>query len=55
MGYDLKFKMAAMLIYSKNHSNDFYTRTTRPIRLIFAGSIWDTTLYKIAKIVPVGL
>ena len=35
MGHDLKFKMAAMPIYSKNHSNDFYPRTTRPIRLIF--------------------
>ena len=35
MGHDLKFKMAAMPIYGKNHSNDFYPRTTRPIRLIF--------------------
>ena len=24
MGHDLKFKMAAMPIYDKNHSNDFY-------------------------------
>ena len=35
MGHDLKFKMAAMPIYGKNHSNDFYPRTYRPIRLIF--------------------
>ena len=35
MGYDWKFKMAAMPIYGKNHSNDFFPRTTRLIRLIF--------------------
>ena len=35
MGYDLKFKMAAMPIYDKKHSNDFYPRTIRRIRLIF--------------------
>ena len=34
MGHDLKFKMAAMPIYGKSHSNDFYPRTTRLIRLI---------------------
>ena len=47
--------MAAMPIYGKNHSNDFFPRTTGPIRLIyFAGSILGTSLYRIAKIVPVG-
>ena len=35
MGYDWKFKMAAMPKYGKNHSNDFFPRTIRPIRLIF--------------------
>ena len=35
MGHDLKFKMAAMPIYGKNHSNDFFCRTTGQIRLIF--------------------
>ena len=28
-------KMAALPIYGKNHSNDFFSRTTRQIRLIF--------------------
>ena len=31
-GHDLEFKMAVMPIYGKNHSNDFFSRTT--------GSIW---------------
>ena len=31
----LKFKMAAMVIYGKKRSNDFFSRTTVPIRLIF--------------------
>ena len=35
MGHDLEFKMAAMPIYNKNHSNGFYPRTYRLIRLIF--------------------
>ena len=35
MGHNLKFKMAAMPIYGKNHSDDFYSRTYRMIRLIF--------------------
>ena len=35
MDLDLKFKMAAMPIYGKNHSNEFYPRTYRPIRLLF--------------------
>ena len=35
MGHDLKFKMAAMPICSKNHSNDFYPRSTRPIDFFF--------------------
>ena len=33
-GDDLKFKMAVMPIYGKNHSDNF-SRTTGPIRLIF--------------------
>ena len=33
--YDPKFKMAVMPIYGKNHSNDFLSRTTGPIWLIF--------------------
>ena len=33
--YLSKFKMAAMPIYGKKHSNDFFSRTTVPIRLIF--------------------
>ena len=33
--YLSKFKMAAMPIYGKNHLNDFFSRTTVPIRLIF--------------------
>ena len=32
--YLSKFKMAAMPIYGKNRSNDFFSRTTVPIRLI---------------------
>ena len=31
-GNDPKFKMAVMTIYGKNHSNDFFFRTT--------GSVW---------------
>ena len=54
MGYDWKFKMAAMPIYGKNHSNDFFPRTIRSIRLIFCMKHMGTSLYKIAKIVPVG-
>ena len=50
-GYDPKFKMAAIPIYGKHHSNDFFSRTTEPIWLIFC--IWDTSLYQIAKIVSV--
>ena len=30
-GHDTKFKMAVMPIYVKNHSNDFFSRTTGPI------------------------
>ena len=33
--YLLKFKMATMPIYGKKRSNDFYSRTTVPIKLIF--------------------
>ena len=33
--YPSKFKMAAMPIYNKKRSNDFSSRTTVPIRLIF--------------------
>ena len=33
--YLSKFKMAAMPIYGKKRSNDFFSRTTVPIRLIF--------------------
>ena len=33
--YLAKFKMAAMPIYGKKRSNDFFSRTTVPIRLIF--------------------
>ena len=32
MGYDWKFKMAAMPIYGKNHSNDFFPR--KPGRVV---------------------
>ena len=35
MGHDSKFKIAAMPIYGKNHSNDIFPRTTWRIRLIF--------------------
>ena len=31
-GFDPKGKMAAMVIYGKNYSNDFFCRTTGPIR-----------------------
>ena len=31
MGHDLKFKMAAMPIYGKNHSNDISYETTETI------------------------
>ena len=41
MGYDWKFKMAAMPIYGKNHSNDFFPRTIRPIWLIFCRKHMD--------------
>ena len=33
--YLLKFKMAAMPIYNKKRSNDFFSKTTVPISLIF--------------------
>ena len=33
--YLSKFKMAAMPIYGQKRSNDFFSRTTVPIRLIF--------------------
>ena len=33
--YLSKFKMAAMPIYGKKRSNNFFSRTTVPIRLIF--------------------
>ena len=48
-GDDLTFKMAVMPIYGKKHSNDFFSRTTGLIGLIFCMSIWDTSLYKNAK------
>ena len=34
-GNDSKFKVAAMPTYGKRHSNDFFSRTTRPIWLVF--------------------
>ena len=52
--YLSKFNMAAMPIYNKNRSNDFFSRTTVPIRLIFCMKHMGTFLYKIAKIIPVG-
>ena len=53
--YLLKFKMAAMPIYGKKHSNDCFSRIAVPVRLIFCiFCIWGTSLYRIAKIVPVG-
>ena len=33
--HDLKFKMAVMPIYGKKHSNDFFSKTTGLIWLIF--------------------
>ena len=33
--YDRKFKMAAMPIYGRNHSNNFFSRTARPIWPLF--------------------
>ena len=33
--YLLKFKVAAMPIYGKKHLNNFFSRITVPIRLIF--------------------
>ena len=47
--YDSKFKVAAMPICGKKRSNDFFSRTTVPIRLIFCISIWGTLLYKMLK------
>ena len=49
--------MAAMPIYGKKQSNDFFSRTTVPIRLIFCMKHmgWGTLLYKIAKIIPVRI
>ena len=34
-GDDLKFKMAVMPIYGENHSDNFFSRTTGLIWLIF--------------------
>ena len=45
MGHDLKFKMAAMPIYGKNHSNDFFPRTTRRIWLIFCEEAYGAPRY----------
>ena len=55
MGHDLKFKMAAMPIYGKNNSDDFFLKPPGGFGLYFAGSIWGTWLYIIVKIIPVGL
>ena len=52
--YLLKFEMAAMPIYGKKRSNDFFSRTTVPNRLIFCMKHMGILLYKIAKIIPVG-
>ena len=54
MGHDLKFKMAAMPIYGKNIQVTSSPETPGGFGLYFAGSIWDTSLYKIAKVIPVG-
>ena len=45
-GFDPKFNMAAMLIYGKNHPNDFFSRTTRATGLIFCRAKWGISLYK---------
>ena len=50
--YDPKFKIAAMPVYGKTHSNDFFSRTTGPIWLIFCRRHRGTSLYKIAQIIP---
>ena len=54
MGHDLKFKMAAMPIYGKIIQMTSSQKPTGRLGWYFAGSIWDTSLYKITKIVPVG-
>ena len=53
-GGDLKFKIAFMPIYGKNHSDDFFSRTTGWLGWYFAWSIWDTSLYEIPKTAPDG-
>ena len=52
--YLLKFKMAAMPIYFKNRSNDFFSKTTVPIRLIFCMKHMGHLTILNAKIIPVG-
>ena len=54
MGHDLKFKLAAMPIYNKTIQMTSNPEPTGRLGLYFAGSIWDTSLYKIVKIVSVG-
>ena len=50
MGHDLKFKMAAMPIYMvKNIQMTSSPEPPGGFGLYFARSIWDTSLYKIAK------
>ena len=45
--YLLKFKMAAMPIYGKKRSNDFFSRTTVPIRLIFCMKLYMIYIYEV--------
>ena len=54
MGNDLKFKMAAMPMVKTIQM----TPSPEPpggFGLYFVGRIWGTSLYKIAKIISVGL
>ena len=45
MGHDLKFKVAAMPIYGKKHSNDFFSRTTKRIWLIILQEAYGAPRY----------
>ena len=45
MGHDLKFKMAAMPIYSKNHSNDFLPQNYQAYKADILQEAYGTPLY----------
>ena len=54
-GHDLKFKMAAMPIYGKNHSNDFFPQNHQADYADILQEAYGAPGYIIAKIVPVGI